>query len=359
MRNVYSSAKIFHFHDRLQALAAGGAPGPIHVRIKPTNRCNHRCAYCAFRSPDLLLGERMREADEIPVAKMREVVADLIALQVRAVTFSGGGEPLRYPAFAETVQRLLDGGIKVAVLTNGARLEGDVAQMLAHGATWARVSMDAADRDEYARVRSVSPSEFDHVCANVRAFARLPDRTCVLGVNFIVTRENSGQVLTFLRLAREMGVDHVKVSEAVVAPDPETNARYLSTFYASVKDQLRQAAETLVDDRFQVIDKVLLPDAALESFERSYTWCPMARCLTVIAADQSVYTCQDKAYTTSGFLGSIRDCRFADLWTSAELRRRLQDLDPSRECRHHCVAHGKNLGLVEYFEADQDHVDFV
>jgi MoaA/NifB/PqqE/SkfB family radical SAM enzyme len=359
LRNVYSNAKIFHFAERLESVAAGGFPPPIHVRLKPTNRCNHRCEYCAFRSPKLLLGERMRETDEIPPEKMRELVADLVGMGVRAVTFSGGGEPLRYAALGETVQRLLDGGLKVAVLTNGSRLQGAVARQLAHGATWVRVSIDAAQRDTYARGRGVTPAAFDRVCANLRAFAALPRRTCALGVNFIVTRENSPQVLEFLRLARSWGVDHVKVSEAVVSTDPGEHLRYLNSFYASVKDQLRQATDTLVDDRFRIVDKVLLPDSEAESFVRDYTWCPSARVLTVIAADLNVYTCQDKAYTSSGLLGSIRSCRFADLWQSESLRQRLRELDPSRECRHHCAAHGKNLALVDYFEADPDHLAFV
>ncbi|MCE9613783.1 MAG: radical SAM protein [Lentisphaerae bacterium] len=359
MRNVYSSAKIFHFPDRLQAIAAGELPAPIHVRLKPTNRCNHRCEYCAFRNPKLYLGEQMHEQDEIPPAKMREIVADLIAMQVRAVTFSGGGEPLRYGFIAETVAQLIAGGIKVALLTNGSRLQGDVASLLARGATWVRISIDAVDRDEYARVRAVAPAEYDRVCENMRAFAARPDRTCLFGVNFIVTRENSHQVLDFLRFARDIGIDHVKVSEVVMATSAEENLRYLTSFYASVKDQLRQAAATLASDRFRIIDKLLTPNAEMESFERGYTRCPMARVLTVIAADLNVYTCQDKAYTASGLLGSIRDCRFADLWQSEPLKRRLQSLDPSRECRHHCVAHGKNLALLDYFEADPEHVDFV
>lgn len=359
MHNVYSSAKIFHFPERLRAIAAGAFPPPIHVRLKPTNRCNHRCAYCAFRNPKLYLSEGMREADEIPPAKLREIITDLVSMDVHAVTFSGGGEPLGHPAFGESVRQLLDGGIKVAVLTNGSRLRGATAELLARGATWVRVSIDAADRDTYARVRSVEPDEFDRVCANVRSFAQFPGRTCVLGMNFIVTRENSAQVFDFLRQAKDMGVDHVKVSEAVVSTIPDTNRRYVDSFYESVKEQLRRAGDSLADERFGIVDKVLLPDAGTESFERTYTWCPMARCLTVIAADQNVYTCQDKAYTASGLLGSIRGRRFVDLWQGEALRKRLREIDPCRECRHHCVAHGKNLALVDYFDADQGHLDFV
>jgi hypothetical protein len=85
----------------------------------------------------------------------------------------------------------------------------------------------------------------------------------------------------------------------------------------------------------------------------------MTHCLTVIGADLNVYTCQDKAYTTGGLLGSIKGRSFRDLWLGDELRQRLRALDPAKDCRHHCVAHGKNLMLLDYLSADEEHLDFV
>ena len=151
----------------------------------------------------------------------------------------------------------------------------------------------------------------------------------------------------------------VLLSAAVVGTQPAENAEYIRGFLDTVKAQIAEARSLLADETFAIIDKVHLPAAGEETYERGYTRCPMAECLTVIAADQCVYTCQDKAYTTSGLLGSIKDQSFAALWASDELARRLRALDPSRQCRHHCVAHAKNLSLLEYFEADEEHLDFV
>jgi MoaA/NifB/PqqE/SkfB family radical SAM enzyme len=358
-KRLYDNAKIFHFADKLADLAAGRVSPPVHVRLKPTNHCNHRCCYCCYRNEKLELSERMDERDEIPPTKMREIVADLAGMGVRAVTLSGGGEPLCYAAIGETVAGLLDSGVKVAMLTHGGLLDGDVARLLARRATWVRVSMDAADRDTYARTRRVAPAEFDRVCENVRRFAAADGRRCVIGLNFIVTAENHDQVGDFLRMAKRLGADHVKVSAAVVSTDAAENAAYVRPWYETVKRQVAEGAAALADERFAVIDKVHLPDAGAERFERQYTWCPFARCLTVIAADLNVYACQDKAYTQAGLLGSIRDRRFAELWASEELRRRLAAIDPRTDCRHHCVAHAKNLMLLDYLEADQEHLDFV
>jgi len=356
---VYSNTKIFHFHQKLADIRAGRWSAPIHVRLKPTNRCNHRCNYCGYRNPALYLSERMDQRDQIPPEKMRQIVRDLVDMGVKAVTFSGGGEPLCYPDIVRAVEDLADGGVKVAMLTNGSLLTGRVAEVLGRRATWVRVSMDAANSRDYARCRGVSDKEFDKVCGNIRNFVRSRQGPCVLGVNFIVTRDNHQDTLAFLELSKHLGADHVKVSCAVVSTSPKGNAQYMAPFYQSVKAQIAEGISRLNDQDFAVIDRFHLPDSQEEAFERAYTRCPFAQCLTVIAADQNVYTCQDKAYTTSGLLGSIRDRSFRELWFSDELRQRLLALDPSARCRHHCVAHGKNLALLDYLEADQDHLDFV
>jgi len=359
MNSVYANTKVFHFSEKLADLKAGRISAPIHVRLKPTNRCNHRCSYCCYRNEALYLSERMNERDEIPREKLREIVEDLVAMDVQAVTFTGGGEPLCHPNIAEAIEGLSDGGVKVAMLTNGSLLSGDAADALGERATWVRISMDAANGADYARARGVSDNEFDKVCENIRSFAKSKRSGCVLGINYIVTSENAGQTFEFLSRMKQLGVDHVKVSGAVVSTQPDENAEYLRPFYDSVKEQIARGASELAGDAFGVIDKFHLPDSTQEGFERGYTRCPFAQCLTVIAADQNVYTCQDKAYTTSGLLGSIADCRFKDLWASDELRQKLLELNPSTDCRHHCVAHGKNLSLLDFLEADEEHLDFV
>ena len=95
MQYVYSPLKMLHFHEKLRDLARGEVTPPVHVRLKPINACNHRCFYCCYRSENLFLSQRMREKDMIPREKMAEIVSDLAACGVKAVTFSGGGEPYR------------------------------------------------------------------------------------------------------------------------------------------------------------------------------------------------------------------------------------------------------------------------
>ena len=94
MNNIkYSDLKFLHFNKTLKALGEKTVVAPIHVRIKPTNICNHDCWYCAYHSSDVQLGDQMTYRDVIPYKKLDEIADDIVEMGVSAVTFSGGGEP--------------------------------------------------------------------------------------------------------------------------------------------------------------------------------------------------------------------------------------------------------------------------
>lgn len=356
MENVYSQGKMFHFYGKLDDLKNGRVTPPVHVRMKPINACNHRCFYCCYRNDDLFLGELMDEKHMIPEDKMKSIIADLADCGVGAVTFTGGGEPLIYPHIDMTIESLLNHGIKVAALTNGARLNGETARLLARGASWVRLSIDSVNGPMLAESRKVGLEEFDVIMNNIAAFSKQKTSDCELGINFIITRMNKDHVYDFLRLMKEQGADHVKVCECIVSTDGDENNTYHAPHFNEVLEQIHRAESDLSDGDFKVVNKFHVMD---DKFEKTYTQCPFLGYLNVIAADLNVYTCQDKAYTPSGILGSIRTLSLKELWQSEEYKNAVRALNPSVDCHHHCVSHGKNLALNDFLSTDKRHLEFV
>lgn len=356
---LYSDIKLFHFNPKLQDLSSGRISAPIHVRIKPTNSCNHSCYYCCYRNKKLPLNQLFDESDMIPRNKMMEIVADLKKMKVRAVTFSGGGEPLAYPYLDDCLPGLIKAGIKVGILTNGSLLKGRIAKIVADGAAWVRISMDAANAGSYARNRNVSLREFDSVCRNIYGFARNKRKDCRLGLNFIVTKENFRETFGYLKLMKNLGVDNVKVCECIVSADPKKSKIYLQPFYSQARQQIERAKKLLADKDFFIIDRFYEPENHSNNYQKHYTSCPFAQFMTIIAADMNVYACQDKAYTQKGKLFSVTDKSFLKGWFSEENADNLRKINPRRDCLHHCTQHNKNLMLNDYLEIDQSHVGFV
>src|SRR3989338_5144674 len=147
MKLLYSRMKIFHFKEKLDSLPIEKdiILSPLHIGIKPTNICNHNCWYCAYRKDNIQLGKDMVIQNQIPREKMLELIDDFIDMGLKALTFSGGGEPLGYPYLLETLRKLSDTRIKLGCITNGSMLYGEVAEIFSQKGTWIRVSMDGWD----------------------------------------------------------------------------------------------------------------------------------------------------------------------------------------------------------------------
>ncbi len=356
MGHLYTQMKIFHYKDKIDSLCphADKILPPLHIRIKPTNACNHSCGYCAYRAENLQLGKDMNVRNYIPQDKMTEIIDDIIEMGVKAVTFSGGGEPFYYPYLLEAVKRLSQSPVNFAALTNGALVKGEVAEVFARYATWLRISIDGWDGPSYAEYRGVGRNEFAKVLANIRNFKKLDGR-CHLGASVIVDHKNAEYVYQLTATLYEAGVNSVKVAPCIVSNSSRDNNEYHEPIFDTVKNQIARAKEEFETGDFEIFDSY---HAQLETFKKDYTWCPYLQVLPVIAADLNVYSCQDKAYNLeSGLIGSIEDVRFKDFWFFG--KDKFFSINPSLHCNHHCVADSKNKFLLEYLTADDRHLMFV
>ena len=354
--SLYTKYKIFHFKDKIDSLPLekDSILAPIHIRIKPTNICNHNCRYCAYRVDNLQLGKDMVERDFIPEEKMMEIIDDIREMGVKAVTFSGGGEPFCYPYLLKTAQKLVDSKIKFASLTNGARLMGEAAEIFAHHATWLRISIDGWDDESYSHYRDVPKGEFSKVMKNAENFKALGGK-CYLGFSLIVDRMNAFHVYDFIKMAKDIGVDSIKVSPCIMSNSGRENNEYHKPIFNDVKKQIQDAKAVCQDETFEIFDAYHELD---EKFKKSYSWCPYLQILPVIGADQNIYPCQDKAYNLEeGLIGSIKDQRFKEFWFKN--KEKFFKINPSLNCNHHCVANEKNKMLLDYLGADKGHLEFV
>ena len=252
MKAVYSNLKFLRFKEQLDALENGHMASPVHIRIKPINACNHDCWYCAYHVDDLQLGKLMEMKDVIPRDKMMEIIDDLGDMGVKAVTFSGGGEPTIYPHLEESINRLGEKGIKVASLTNGSGLKGAVAEAFARYGTWVRISIDGWDSESYAKFRNVKLGEFDRVIQNMRDFASL-ESDCVLGISYIVDQKNYKHVFDFVSLMKDVGVNHVKIMGVIVSNDGLESNQYHDGIREEVRKQIDRA-KLLEDDTLKIVD---------------------------------------------------------------------------------------------------------
>ena len=355
-KHFYSKTKIFNYIDKINSLpySCDKILPPIHIRIKPTNVCNHSCFYCAFRVKHMQLGKDMAVRDFIPKEKISEIIGDLVEMGVKAVTFSGGGEPFCYPYFLDAITKLAKTRIKFACLTNGSLLSGETAEIFAHCGAWLRISMDGWDDESYSSYRGVPRGEFAKTMKNIENFKKLGGKCC-LGVSLVVDKNNASNVHEMIGKLKDSGVDSVKVSACIISNSEKENNEYHDAIYSAVKEQIAESFVGQKDDSFELNDSYHKWDI---KFKKDYRWCPYLQILPVIGADLNVYSCQDKAYNLKeGLIGSIKKKRFKEFWFGDKSK--FFKIDPASMCRHHCVANSKNEMILEYLNVAANHLGFV
>lgn len=348
----YSNLKIFGHLEKLVKVKSGERIAPIYVRIKPTNRCNQNCYYCHYKNPYLSL-DQYGPADEIRREKMLEIIQDFKKIGVKAVTFSGGGEPLLYPYIEETMQAVLDADIDLSIITNGTLLTGKKAELLSQ-AKWVRISLESGCAETYSKIRGVKEETFAALCENIKQFALVKNPNCELGVNFVIGPVNCKEVYQAGKLMEALGVNHIKYT-ALVSNEVE---KVHAPFKAHVIEQIHK----LIDENQSNFKIINLYESDFDSnmiFGRNYEFCGIKDYVTVIAANEKIYYCHDKAYLSQGEVGDLSQKSFQEVWFSDDVTERFKKFNPQQICKHHCVYDDRNELLNRFYHLEQNHINFI
>lgn len=345
--NEYSDDKILAYPDKLLSFREGKITAPIYVRIKPTNRCNHDCWWCIYAHDYRKEGERSGKhlstgmhdqitlSDSIPLWKLEEALDDLYLMQTKAVTFSGGGEPLFYPGIVQAMRKVIGLRLRLSIITNGQALNGERAEVLCN-ADWVRVSMDYTNAQQMAASRGVPEKAFDQILENLKAFACTMRPTCQLWVNYVINQTNYTDLVDFAHRLRDIGVDGIRFSPMWC----ENFKEYHEAFAHLIYPQIDKLVSENWEDCFTTYSTFELSNET-KGIERGCDRCFYMQTVPVIGADQNVYACHHKAYDQRGLIGSIKHQSFRELWFSDEAKMAFERLNPKVHCRHECANHHK------------------
>lgn len=349
----YSELKIFHHTDRIEKFIKGERVAPIYVRIKPTNVCNQKCFYCAYADDSLFDGRQVDTRESIAWNIMERTLYDLKEIGVKAVTFSGGGEPLCYHSIGETLSLVQKLGIDYSMITNALALEGESAAYL-KGAKWIRVSFDAAKAETYEKTRQVST--YNKVVNNIENFANIKNTDCTLGINCVISHNNAEEIFDICSLVKKLGVDNIKLSPIAVK---NNTRKYHDSIREIVTGQINRAKNELEDASFRIVDKYTCDLGLPDAYQKQYQKCHIQNFFAVIAADSKVYCCHQRAYTKAGEIGDLTESSFKDLWFSQETINRMNKFQPQKECCFRCAFDERNMLLNDFINIDYNHINFI
>jgi len=186
---------------------------PMTISIEPTTACNLRCPECPSG-----LRSFTRETGNLKEDFFRSTIDDLYK-DLTYLIFYFQGEPFINPKFLDMVRYASDKGIYTITSTNAHFLNDENARKtIESGLDRMIISVDGTTQEVYQNYRKEGNLETVLQGArNVVKWKReLKSNTPHIIFQFLVVKPNEHQIPEIYRLAKEIGIDEVKLKTAQV-----------------------------------------------------------------------------------------------------------------------------------------------
>ena len=332
--------RIFQFPEEMEKVTSGreGDCVPLHVRLGPTEVCNHRCSFCFTQDPKRIrtMGAlRIDGRTSMERERLLRLVDELADVGVLAISFTGVGDPLMYPKIFDVLSRTVERGIKFSITSNMAMPMNDkLIEVLSH-ATWLRLSMNAGSATTYALVHAPTARNKDKVYAtmldNVRRFDRVRRQRSTrheFNISYVISFNNDHEVLSAAKLAKSMGADSISFrTDTIFAFRPDAifdQQENHDAHFEKVLTLIKAAKEELNDEQFQVFDNREWQQEVRAVSDDQLCFYSNHSCY--IDAKGDVYPCCITRSDGRYVIGNINDKSFSDFWHSEGRRQHYKKL---------------------------------
>lgn len=115
-QRFYPMMKLFS-HERTLRYLKGESIFPINVEFSPSGVCPAHCRGCFYRVDDgALAGMNTSFFD---IGRFPSLLEEFVACGVKAITWTGGGDPPAHPKFPQLVQMAHAAGLQQGLFTSG------------------------------------------------------------------------------------------------------------------------------------------------------------------------------------------------------------------------------------------------
>ena len=310
---------------------------PIYIEIGPTNRCNHRCSFCAL---DWVKKDRTDIDKEI----MLSCLENMAEHGVKSVMFAGEGEPLLHREIYEFIRHAKKEGLDVSLTTNGVLFSQDRAEKCLPYFSWLRFSVDAGTPKTYAKIHGTRKEDFRRVMGNIEEAVRIKRKLglkTTIGIQLLLMQENAAEVYNLAERIKELGADNMQVKPYSQHPSSRNKIKINYGDYTALGAKLRE----LNSDEFEVKFR----ETAMQRVEEKcdYKECHGLPFFALIDAKGNVIPCNLFYDKLEFAYGNLYDKSFAGIWKSERRKRVLKKLERrgTERCRKGCRLDASNRYL--------------
>ena len=339
-------AKVVANADRVVELLESGNTSPVLVEVDPSNACNHACFFCISSYIHLPESKNLPTFDRshMPRQMMLDLCRDMIDMKVRAVNWTGGGEPTLNRHTKEAIDYIgQNSDIKMGMFTNGTLLDRwDMFETLADNMTWVRFSVDAGTQKTYDWIRRPKPqNNWDKMNANLLKMIEVNKAKGYpldLGVGFVITPDTYKEILDFAEYFSKFDLTYCQFKPEIVNREREDGIQRDIDFWNNEVEPLLEKAKNILGSKFQVNGYKLTDledDPSL--FGRTYKQCLGSQIQPLVGADGHVYVCTNHRGYKEYSYGSLHEKSFSEIWNDVETRRKVMHQIDNVECFSNCT----------------------
>lgn len=328
---------------------------PLYVEITPIGSCNHRCTFC---SVDYIGYKSIKQDEKILSKRIREMAK----LGVKSIMFAGEGEPTLYKPLPNILDVCSEVGIDTSLTTNAVAINKNTLNNYLKNCSWIKVSINAGDKETYAKIHQTKADDFDKVVNNLTLASKLKKEhnyKCTIGAQMLLLPENKDSAINLAKKMRDAGVDYLVIK-------PYTQSLYgTSRVYEGLTYEkmmyLQKELATLETKNFKVIFRA----NTMKKLEEEKQ--PYSKCLATpyfwsyIMADGSVYGCSAYLNNKEFNYGNINTQSFQEIWEGQSRKEGVNfvenKLDIS-QCRKNCRMDEVNRYLWN-LKHPSSHVNFI
>lgn len=208
---------------------------PISISIEPTTSCNLRCPECPSGLRQFTRPTGMLDQDFF-----KKIITELKSTLVN-ITFYFQGEPYLNPKFLDMVKHASENGIFTITSTNAHYLNDENAKKTIESQLDKLIiSIDGTSQETYEqyRIGGDLSKVIEGTNNIVKWRKKLNSKRPLIVFQFLVVKPNEHQIEDVYKLAKELGVDDVKLKTAQVydfengnnlIPENEKYSRYKKT----------------------------------------------------------------------------------------------------------------------------------
>jgi len=342
--------KLIYHLDRLNAWSRGKAIYPLYVAISPSGLCNLKCIFCAYT---YLQGEKIFLKREV----LGRVLKEFKELDVKAVFYSGEGEPFLNKELPAIIADTHECGISSAVNTNGLLVTKEISEDIIGKLEFIRFSVNAGTSESYKKIHRSHDRAFDAVIKNISDAVKLKEKKKVkttIGVQCLFLDENCDTLVDLAKVLKKIKVDYLAIKPFFKHPEIKFDNKI--DIFENI--DLARRLEAMATDDFKVVVR-------RKSFERykarTYKHCLSIPFMAEIDCRGDVYPCGPYLGHKEYVYGNIYKNTFKEIWDSKKCKEIRRFLSTELDCSK-CMPNCRNDAVNRFLWAMKnppDHVNYI